>query len=85
MNIKRWPIRLVGEEFFFGYIVGIGVQGGICYGGERNAYALPPDFALWKDLCRRVWENMGTQIEHESMYQKVWIKLTPAGYVIDLP
>lgn len=94
LPVRPWPIRLIGDEQFFGYVVGMGVMPDwdegksfrwvdFAYNSDYIRYELPNDAALENQLLAQLRGNMET--DHDGMYGKVWIKLTDEGYEVDLP
>lgn len=94
IHVNDWPLHRVGDEQFFGYVVAVGVLPGdwsednmivyadFAYGDAYARYRLPNDEELKEQLLSYLKSNV--QIEH-GIYGKVWIKLTPAGYSVELP
>lgn len=93
--IKEWPLKKVGQEMFFGYIVGLGVHTGdwcdetmysvadFAYGNEYVRYRLPNDDALIGKLAAHLVANMVSA--SEGIYGKFWIKKIVGGYEMELP
>jgi len=94
--VKDWPLKLPDDEMFFGYVVGMGSfpmewnerfinYADFAYGDTYSRYRLPYDPELQGELFMFLQANMETAAAGDSMYGKLYIKLTATGYVITLP
>ncbi len=92
--VRPWPAFRIGDERFFGYVVGLGVMPDwdgfkhfrwvdFCYNGEYSRYELPRDEELESQLAQYLKANMA--FGDDGLYGKVWIRFTRKGYQVDLP
>jgi hypothetical protein len=95
--VKEWPLKQVGDERFFGYVVAVGVfprdwseEGMFAYADfacndSYCRYRLPKDENLLSRLIDFLWGNTDMCRRGEGIYGKVWVKLTDQGYQVHLP
>lgn len=100
IEVKPWPLSKVGDEKFFGYVVAMGVfprewgqAGGLmpyvdfAYNEGYERYHLPNDDDLMEQLHDMLRDNIhgAGRDDGDGIYGKVWIFLTPKGYLVELP
>ena len=95
--VKDWPLKMPGDEMFFGYVVALGVFPGdwsneseilfadFAYNDAYTRYRIPCDETLMAGLFKYLAANLDFSGEGIGIQGKVWIKLTEKGYEVDLP
>lgn len=92
---RTWPLNADGDEKFFGYVVGIGVQelkdgsnqyyADFEYGRSRDRFQIPKNEDLIMELVEVLQSNL-TGIYGDGIYGKVWIKrVSESQYNVSLP
>lgn len=98
LEVLEWPLKKVGDEKFFGYVVAMGVyprdwgnEDGMVpyvdfsYNDSYERYSLPCDEGLRRQLNDILMHNITGCAYPGDIYGKVWIKLQEHGYSVDLP
>lgn len=92
-TVEPWPVQRIGDEFFAGYICGLGY----CESGDKavpvadfqydtatRRYRLPTDTRLLDELFELVKHDM-LHGSIDGVYSKLWIRRTANGYKVSLP
>ena len=97
LEVKDWPLKEVGDEHFFGYIVALGVFpqdwdddktflfADFAYNDAYERYRLPCQFELIGKLHQHMSKNMWDHANGHGLYENLWIKLTSDGYDVTTP
>lgn len=96
--VKPWPLLKIGDEKFFGYVVSMGifprdwgdsdgmfVYADFAYNDSYERYLIPNDEDLKEQLHDMLWSNLNGPAGPGDIYGKVWIFLTPHGYLVQMP
>ena len=97
IEIKEWPLTKLGDAKFFGYVVAMGLLPyewnddskmfryvDFAYNDSYERFLLPDDDKLRNQLEQTLRANLDS-IGNGGIYGKVWIRLGPAGYSVQLP
>lgn len=94
IDVHEWPLTKVGQEYFFGYVVAIGLMlevetgdkvvsyADFAYGGRYRRFQIPEDPPLIKALLHYLKANLYGE---QWAFAKVWIKRNESGYEVYLP
>lgn len=98
LELLDWPLKNVGDEHFFGYIVAMGLIPGdpireipdvpyadFNYNDKYTRYRLPSDDQLVKMLAENLIGNIWEFQNCDSYSGKLWVTLNANGYHVDLP
>jgi hypothetical protein len=96
IKVRPWPLKKVGDEKFFGYVVAMGVVSNdlddtvtpyvdFAYSSSYTRYELPMDDQLLGRLRSCLMLNVKEAGSHGTLAAKVRIQLREDGYAVELP